>query len=352
MKPKLITKLMRQFGLGMIVLVLLATPLFYLVTVHYYAEDLADVITHYGINPAEIDLKEDTVAGLLIQQGGIILLLFLGILLVMKLVPQHLWAPFNKSLEQVKRFKVEEGRVPELPQTDIREFDELNVTLTDIMRRSVSSFQVQKEFTENASHELQTPLAVVKGKMENLLQDPNLSEQQADTLMEIDDELSYMSALCRNLLLLSKIENSQFKTSETIDLYSTVEHLMPHFESIAGDRKVKLIEDGASPQLKCNPTLFSSMLGNLVINAIRHSSHPDDEVEILLCKGRLEVSNCASDNRPLDPNHIFERFYHTPGNTKGHGLGLAIVKKICDYHHWRISYRLDQKRHVFEVDFA
>ena len=341
--------LMTRFAISVVALVVLATPLFYYVTVRYYAEDLADLVSHYGIVHPDIDLEQDTVTGLLIQQGGIILLLLVAVLIVMKFVPQRLWAPFRGTLEAMRDFRVEKGIVPELAKTNVSEFEELNATLRSLMTNSIKSYQVQKEFTENASHELQTPLAIALGIIDNLLQDSQLTEHQAQSLQSIAIQLRYMSRLDRNLLTLSRLENSQFSTGDVIWLNREVERMLPGMEAMAGETRLDVSLLDTDRQLRCNQTLFDSVLGNLVVNAIRHNKG-QSPVTLTLLPDRLRVTN-VSDEGALDADHIFQRFYRSKTSQRGVGLGLAIVKSICDYHHWRIEYTYEEGRHVFTVYF-
>lgn len=233
MKERSLTsRLMRRFVLFMVVLTIMAIPVLYYITTAYYAEDLTDLVENYGIKNPDIDLEEDTLMGLFIQFMSIIVILFAAVLLVMRYVPQRLWAPFNDTLAKIKGFRVEKGNVPELKKSGTREFDELNATLEMIMSNSVNSYRVQKEFTENASHELQTPLAIVQGKLDNLLQD-RLTEHQARELQDIYMEIRHMSRLSRNLLLLSKIENNQYHNFVSINVCEKIEQLLPKLEGIA-----------------------------------------------------------------------------------------------------------------------
>jgi signal transduction histidine kinase len=162
-------------------------------------------------------------------------------------------------------------------------------------------------------------------------------------------QLRYMSRLDRNLLTLSRLENSQFSTSDMIWLNQEVERLRPSMEAIAGDVELKISLLEKDQQLRCNQTLFDSVLGNLIINAIRHNAG-QSAVTLTLRPDRLFVTN-ASDEGPLDADHIFQRFYRNQSTQQGTGLGLAIVKSICEYHHWRVEYSYENSRHVFTVYF-
>lgn len=345
-------KLMTRLAICLIAMLVLSIPLLYYITVRYYAEDLIELVSKYGIHDPQIDLEEDTFTGLLIQLSSIVIVITLSVLIIMRWVPQRLWRPFRRTLHEVSTFKVESGVVPQLPTTDITEFRQLNDTLTRIMADSVRSYKVQKEFTENASHELQTPLAIAQVKLDNLMQDETLTERQASEIQQVYNELRHMSQLSRNLLLLSKIENNQFKEKTSVVVAEEIDELLPQLETIAGDIRIELHDDSHNADshnaaIACNHVLLGSMLTNLVVNAVRHNK-PNGIIRIHLTDNGLTIANTSAEP-PLDPAHIFSRFYRSPHNQKGNGLGLAIVKSICDYHQWTITYHHTQSMHQFTV---
>lgn len=342
-------RLMAQFVIAMVVLTILAIPILYFITTHYYAEDLTDLVSNYGIKNPDIDLEQDTMVGLFLQFFAIIAILFITTLLVMRYVPKRLWQPFYETLDKVKGFKVEKGSIPKLEKSGTKEFDELNDTLTTIMTDSVKSYRIQKEFTENASHELQTPIAIVQGKLDNLLQDEKLTEHQSNEIQQIYQEMRHMSSLSRNLLLLSKIENNQYHALQQVNLCDKISSLLPSLESLAGDITVDTDFQNEGLVLNCNETLLESMLNNLVVNAVRHNM-PNGKITISVIGKSLIVAN-TSDEPSLDEAHIFSRFYRSKVNQKGNGLGLAIVKSICDFHHWQIHYQYQDCWHKFVVNF-
>lgn len=346
----LVSRLMQRFVACMVVLIILAIPLLYFITTRYYAEDLADLIMRYGVKNPDIDLEQDTMVGLFIQFFSIIVMLLVAVVIVMRYVPKRLWQPFNDILEKVKGFDVEKGVIPELKSTGTKEFDELAQTLTSIMTDSVKSYKVQKEFTENASHELQTPIAIVQGRLDNILQDPDITERQADEIQQIYQEIRHMSRLSRNLLLLSKIENNQYRKLDKVNIADKINALLPNLESLAGDITIETDLQDTQLTVDCNEVLLESMLSNLIVNAVRHG-RPKGTISITLKGQSLVIAN-SSDEPPLDATQIFSRFYRVKASQKGNGLGLAIVKSICDYHHWSIGYRHEGDQHKFIIDFG
>ncbi len=348
-RVRLINQLVSKFSIYMVGLLLLATPVLYLIITNYYSEDLIDLAQAAHIPQSQLDLERDTIIGLGFQILAMILILALSIFLILRLLPAKVWRPFYESLDKIGRFKVEDGNVPTFGETQIQEFAELNGTLHRILSQSVRSYQVQKQFTENASHELQTPLAIVQGKLDLLLQDQDLKEEQAILMQDIYHEVSQMSKLNRNLLLLAKIENAQFKLSHRINLVAKLEELLPSLAVLVNGIDIQTEFANRQLTVYCNEVLLESLIRNLIVNAVRHNL-PHGTIMISVQADTLTVAN-SSDGKPLDEGRLFQRFYKQTGEKGGNGLGLAIVKSICDYHHWPISYTHQDGFHRFVVRF-
>lgn len=346
----LLRKSMTQFVVCVSVLFVLAMPIFYWLTKSYYAEDMADLVeaVRAGRNIPVPDLEKDIMVGIMIQYGLITAMLGTGVVLTMRFISRKLWAPFDKTLDELDRFSLEKGRVPALPASDVAEFNRLNDSLRQLMHNSLDSYKAQKEFTENASHELQTPLAIFQSKLDLLLQQQELTESQAEIIQDLYQMTSRLSRLNRNLLLLAKIENAQFAKTEDICLNTFIEDFLPFLESIADG--LHIVKDFQRQiTIKANRSLLESMVNNLVVNAVRHN-RPGGSIVIGIKEKGLAVSN-TSDEPALDATHIFNRFYRPEQNQNGNGLGLAIVKAVCDYHGWRIAYTYTEGRHCFDVKF-
>ncbi len=332
-------KMLTQFTACIAVLLLLATPLFYFLTKHYYAEDMIDIIEAVGQGQPilTLDLEEDIMHGIMIQFGVITLVLAIALILTMRFISHRLWHPFDETLRQIESFRLEDGALPALPESDVKEFARLNRTLTALMRNSLASYRTQKEFTENASHELQTPLAVFQSKLDLLLQQPNLSERQAEIIQGLYENVTRLTRLNRNLLLLAKIDNRQYEQMETINLDDFLNGQLSSLESLTGN--ITLYKDFQTTlTIRANRTLLESLVNNLVVNAVRHN-HPQGEIGLTLTNSQLIVAN-TSDEPPLDEKLVFNRFYRTSEKTAGNGLGLAIVKAVCEYHGWKVNYLL------------
>ncbi len=353
MKEKnLMRKSLTQFIICAVVLLLLATPVFYWLTKEYYAEDMIDIIEAVQAKrplPAN-DLEQDVMKGIMIQFALIATVLGIALVVTLRIINKRLWHSFDETLEAIENFRLENQQFPTLPQTNIKEFARLNTAITRLMDNNLKSYRMQKEFTENASHELQTPLAVFQSKLDILLQQSdNITEQQASIIQDLYSMTSRLSRLNRNLLLLAKMENNQFSKREEVNVEEVVDELLPYLDSLAGALTIKK-EIRSSLKVSANRSLLESLLNNLVMNAVRHNK-PNGEIIITITPTSLIIANTSSE-KALDKNLIFNRFYRPSEKTKGNGLGLAIVKAVCEYHGWKIDYSYQgQGIHQFEVLF-
>ena len=330
----------------------LAIPLFYVLTKNYYAEDVEDLIEAVRAGQAipSLDLEEDIINGVMIQFALILSILGIAIILTLRLLSRRLWRPFDSTLKAIEAFRLETGERPQLSASDIREFQRLNTALQVLTDNALTSYRAQKEFTENASHELQTPLAVFQSRLDMLLQQPDITEAQADIIQDLYRMTMRLSQLNRNLLLLAKIDNNQFDRAERIDLAEVLHELLPALESIATGLSIRTAITEGPVVIEANRSLLESMINNLVVNAVRHNA-TGGSILITADAEHLSVAN-TSDEPALDSRCIFNRFYQSGDKRNGNGLGLAIVKAICDYHSWQIRYSYKTGEHTFEVLFG
>lgn len=349
-KPtSLIHKTMVQFFICTAVIFLLMVPVFYLLTKHFYAEDLIDLIQSVksGHGIPELDLERDIMMGLMLQFLLIFASLSIAMFVTIRFITRRLWQPFDDTLSKTEDFNLARRDLPEFRYTDITEFNRLNDSLYRLISRDRHAYIIQKEFTENASHELQTPLAVTRCKLDLLLQE-GLTERQSELVEELYNLNTRMGRLNRNLLLLAKIENDQYVHRDSISLCPFIEALLPSYNLLKGTCRVELDNPtDTSPQVKANPTLLECLLNNLIVNAIRHTAEGTVTVS-LSDRITLTVSNPGAE--ALNPANIFRRFKSGDSPGEGTGLGLAIVRAICDYHGWTIAYSFDNNMHSFAIN--
>ena len=350
----LLSKTFTQFAVCTVVCFLLTAPLFYLLTKHFYAEDMIDIIeaVERGQDIPPLDLEQDIVAGMMLQFLIIFLAICLSLFITIRFATKRLWRPFDDTLQKTERFSLAQGEVPAFRATDIREFERLNRSLEQLMRKDREVYRIQKEFTENASHELQTPLAIIRSKLDLLMQE-ELTESQMHLVSDLYALTTRMGHLNRNLLLLAKIDNAQYAATEEVDVVALLSGLRSLYETLNDDSATLHVDDRRSSchtTVRANSVLMECLLKNLVVNAMRHSA-VGNEVQVVVEDRCLTVNNMSVDGEPLDTDNLFRRFKSSDARQKGNGLGLAIVKAICDLHHWTVEYRFADGQHCFSVHF-
>lgn len=295
-----------------------------------------------------IEESHETIAVIAMITVFFFVMIVVGLLYLNRKLSTSIWKPFRNTLDRLKTFNLNSQNKMEFPSSDTTEFEELNQALHKLIERNISIYKTQKEFTENASHELQTPLAIIKNKLDLLLQDQDLTERQYSIAEDMNKALTRSSRINKNLLLLAKIDNNQFDNSEVISfdhlLHQSIDLLQEHFE-----QKNISVEDKINSDIKVNgnSSLTEIMINNLIINAIRHTS-PGGSIFIQLTDSSFEVSNSGTEK--LDTDLLFKRFSKLAANNNGSGLGLSIIQEICKFHHWTVNYKFENGYHIFSVN--
>ncbi|SHJ47791.1 PorY family sensor histidine kinase [Pseudozobellia thermophila] len=279
------------------------------------------------------------------------IILIASIIIINNWVLKKLWKPFYAFLQQLKNYRL--GSTKKLPeaQTTTKEFKDLQYAVNTLLRHSIAAFDQQKEFIGNASHELQTPLAMVTHKLELLLEKEDLKEEQAEKLVEIFQIVERLVRLNKSLLLLSKIDNKQFFDNQQVAINPLVTQTLAELEEISSFKKVEttVVENGRL-NAHIDPILAQVVVSNLLKNAIFHNVE-NGTVSIGLSDTTLEICNTGKDER-LHPEKVFSRFQTSRSKSHGTGLGLAIVKAISDLYGYRVSYAFDGGIHCFTVQFS
>lgn len=293
---------------------------------------------------------KDMVINLSFQYLIIFSVLLFSLTIVQRIISKKLWGTFYDSLRKIETFSLEQGTVPEFAETNITEFTRLNEMLSKLIKNNVIIYKQQKEFIENASHELQTPLAVFQSKLDILLQDSNLTESQSKTIQMLYNTSSRLSRLNKNLLLLAKIDNEQFKDLKVINFIETLDSQLGFLIELAENNGLHVsVHFNNALTIHANTTLLESLINNLIVNAIKHNK-PEGSIYITVDGNTFTVSNTGTDPE-LVQEKIFRRFSRTTEEKKGNGLGLAIVSQICKLHRWNIAYSFIENRHTFTVCF-
>ncbi|MBS1979008.1 MAG: HAMP domain-containing histidine kinase [Bacteroidetes bacterium] len=291
----------------------------------------------------------DLVKAIGLVQLAVSVILVLGLLFWNRFLSRRLWKPFYKTLEQLKAYELDKNETVMTEESNITEFNDLNKTVSHLAARNHEVFTQQKEFIENASHELQTPIAIFQSKLDTLMQSPNMTQLEADTIMELESTAQRMAKLNKNLLLLSRIDNEQFLSKEEIELSELIQNQVRILTPFAGPAGIRISTRLEKLTIITNRTLLEVLMTNLLHNAIRHSPR-DSDITLELEGSKLHVANTGQ-GKALDLDKITRRFKKESEDHNSTGLGLAIVRKICDNSHYELSYDFKDAKHVFTVDF-
>ena len=291
--------------------------------------------------------KDDLVRTILFW---IILLYFV---LLITIIGSTIWIfhrsmrPLYALLHWLDNYTPGRRNTPVPNDTNISEFHKLNVAAQEAANRSEELFEQQKQFIGNASHELQTPLAILGNRLEWLLDNTELNETQIEELFKMQRTLGHIVRLNKTLLLLTKIENGQFPESTNIDLAFIIKEQISLYNEIYSSRNISYtINIPETFIVLMNESLASTLITNLLKNAYVHTTQ-DSNIEITLINRTLTIANDGT--TPLDTEHIFERFYQGSKKEGSTGLGLALVKAVCRYYNLHIEYQFKESKHYFSI---
>lgn len=292
--------------------------------------------------------KDDLTEDLLVSIVWLYIVLLLSVLIINNLVLRKIWTPFYQLLDKIGRFNLEKNPVITPTQTNVREFQELDERLVNLARQSAATYSSQKQFLENAAHELQTPLAISINKLELLAEHEDIPEQHLEAISTVTRNLQRLTRLNKALLLLTKIENRQFVEAEEIIVNQLIARSLEQFEDMFSSARVDVhLEETGTLRWRMNADLATILITNLVKNACVHSK-PGSLIWIAVSSDEFSISNSAFGDA-LNPDRIFERFQKESSDIRRVGLGLAIVKAICITSGLQISYGFHSGQHHFIV---
>jgi len=291
--------------------------------------------------------SKDILIAIVVSYFIIILLAFIFLYYLNSEGNRKLWAPFFKNLEVMKGFSIKSNRPIKMLDSDILEFRELNNEILMLTKKVRDDYQNLKQFTEDLSHEMQTPLAIMQAKIENIINEKKLSEDQYLQFSSLQKDILRLKQLNKRLTLLTKIENNQFINIDKIDLTKIINKTVENFKELfdadihfSEAKKVFVLMDPYLAEVLCN---------NLISNAVKHSEE-SKPVNITCTKECLIIKN-AGNTAIAMPENLFHRFYRESNSNHSTGLGLAIVKKICELYDFDISYKFQDNNHMFTILF-
>lgn len=277
-----------------------------------------------------------------------VMLLFALVLLVNRILLKKIWTPFEQLLKNITSFNINHERPYEPVEMPVAEFRQLNQVLVELSGKVKSDYNEIKLFTENASHEMMTPLAVINSKLDNMLQSNILGKEDGETLVELYKATSRLTKLNQSLLLLVKIDNNLLEDEEKVNLKSLIEEKAVYFQELITERNITIEAVLADVSISASRQLLEILVNNLFSNVIRHN-YDGGKIEISLEADKIVFANTGH-NKALDPEKIFDRFYKDSAS-EGTGLGLAILKQICNRQHYLLDYSYHQDLHTFSVTF-
>jgi len=303
----------------------------------------------YKISIYDLIIEEDDIAEGVQESLVKMYLLLTGVVLILSGIASFwILKPFNNTLQFIKDFSIKKKDKISFKKTGTTEFNKLNRFLEEMTQKMRNDYQAMKEFTENAAHEMQTPLSIANGKLEILLDADNLTEEQSAMVISAQNSLRRLSKMNKSLSLLTKIDNREFENHEDINLSAELERQIFDFEELIKLKDIRLSKNiEGNVKVSMDNTLCGILVTNLLQNAIRHN-HESGEINIKLTTDALTVSN-TGDPLSVDPKLLFDRFKKDNQSEESLGLGLAIVKKICDVSNFEINYQLVDNKHRIEV---
>ncbi len=293
---------------------------------------------------------DDLIQLILLITFTIVTLLLLVLFIINRFLLNKLWRPFNTTLQQLKQFQLTGNKDLQLENTSINEFADLNNAVSIMSNRVSMDYEALKNFTENASHEIQTPLAIIQSKLELLMQCENLQEEQMGQIQSMQDACNRLSKLNQSLILLTKIDNHQFQEKDLVNLGELLKRQLKNYEELIAVKQITItttIDDNC--ELQMNEMMAEILISNLVTNAIKHNTDKG-KIEIVLSADQMIVSNTGPDLK-TNPAELFERFKKDNPGSASLGLGLSIVKKICGQNNFLVEYNFGDGMHVVHIEW-
>ena len=280
-------------------------------------------------------------------------IIFLYVLLLLIILSINIWVfrknmkPLYVLLKWLDSSQLGKKNEPLENTTKITEFRKLNAATMAFAERGEKLFEQQKTFIGNASHEMQTPLAICRNRLEMLMEDETLTEHQLNELIKTHQTLENLTRMNRSLLLLCKIENGQFADTRSVCLNDILAHYLDDYKEVYAYRNITVtVTTDSSFCVEMNDSLVSVLVTNLLKNSFVHNID-GGFIYIKIAANTFEISNTGE--KPLDRERIFERFYQGQKKEGSTGLGLALVDSICKANHLKIDYTYVENRHIFTI---
>lgn len=321
-------------------------------------EPYRQLSTSFTVNNNHYELKmrrslvesESLIASIILIVFILFLLLTLSYLIINRRLMVSIWAPFYVTLKKLNRFKIDNNRPVVFEDTKITEFNQLNRTVDEMIRRIQNDYKRNKKFIDNIAHELHTPLSIIRGNIEVFVQGKNLSNEDLALIQSIENTVERLTRINRTLLLFSKIENNQFIETSKIDFGRLIKKIIKENEDYIEFEKIE-VQDYLKTDnfVEMNKDLAEILFINLIQNSIKHNT----EGGIIKLKSEedyLEIANTGT-RLGINPDQLFEKFVKKSKSSESVGLGLTIVKQICDLYDFNIKYSIKGHIHIINIHF-
>lgn len=294
--------------------------------------------------------KENLIGSTVFLFISLLVLLIIGFFIITKIISKKLWQPFYAALDKMEQFEIDKSTSLKLITSTTEEFNRLNNAIDSLIHKNSSIYQSQREFIENAAHELQTPIAIFKGKLENILQRKDLNSEQFKLIDDLNNTTTRLVKLNKNLLVLSKIDSNSYNEIEKININDIIKNQLIFFSEQALSKKINITTELSDKVVvNSNHFLAEMLISNLFLNTINHNVL-NGQIIVKLTNDSITFSNTGT-LLPLQTEKMFERFSKSNPSSQGNGLGLSIIKKIVDTNHWSINYSFIDRMHCFEIVF-
>jgi signal transduction histidine kinase len=271
-------------------------------------------------------------------------------ILINYMIARKLWRPFYNSVKLAGSFDIQSDKPLDLPESNINEFNQLNDVFYSMTSKMRIDYLNLKEFSENASHEIQTPLAVIRSKTDLLMQQKNLSKDSINLLKSINEATTKLFKLNQGLILISKIENQVFHEKNMVSLKQIAIKGLEGYKEIMLLKKIRVDIDARNEALvEMNEVLAEVLISNLLSNAVRFNID-GGFIKCYIDNMFLSVSNTGLP-MTTDPEDLFNRFHKSNDNPQSVGLGLSIVKQITESYGMVITYTCHNAIHEIRLRY-
>lgn len=304
---------------------------------------------NYKVVVSQSQVEAEYLLGLIIFiAAGVIALVLVTSVVINGWVLRRLWRPFYHTVGAMGSYELARQELLQLRPSDIDEFNLLNQSVHGMTERIQHDYQIVKEFSANAAHEMQTPLAVIRTRTDELIQDEHFLQQHEQAILTIEQSVQRLTRMNQALLLLARIENRQFVLNEEVALDELIKEKLQELSELIASQRLRVTVNTVPVTVRFHRYLAEVILNNLLSNAIRYN-YQQGEIVIVLNAAMLSIGN-SSPLPSMDGEKLWQRFYRHPESLPdGNGLGLSIVKQTCEWAGYEVNYRYHDGLHIFSI---